>query len=335
MYFNSLRCHPLGLLLALVLGLPPLVLGFLLLKFSPGPDGLANQGGLGLVLWANYLFWGRPALLLGILLWRLQLRRNRADRLLLAFALALTGLTALLFRGPALLVPAALAGGFWALILGFWLPRPEGPAGALPLKLWRRRQFWAFLLLGPALAALLSWLHGPSYLPTAWFLPLGLVGLLVSRLPRQRPGPTLLATTRLGFAAPVAVGLLLQAGLRLWLLLMDIPAPSRVELALRPGIFRAAVGPGSLMGPGPPSCWAWLAQHAQLAAIEGLHLLENFRTAVHHEGALGGDGLVDGYAAQQQHLGLFPMGRQFHFFTGDAVAGGGGFGPTRWAGANS
>lgn len=79
MYFNSLRCHPLGLLLALVLGLPPLVLGFLLLKFSPGPDGLGSQGGLGLVLWANYLFWGRPALLLGILLWRLQLRRNRAD----------------------------------------------------------------------------------------------------------------------------------------------------------------------------------------------------------------------------------------------------------------
>lgn len=56
MYFNLLRCHPLGLLLALVLGLPPLVLGFLLLKFSPGPDGLASQGGLGLVLWANYLF---------------------------------------------------------------------------------------------------------------------------------------------------------------------------------------------------------------------------------------------------------------------------------------
>ena len=168
MYFNSLRCHPLGLLLALVLGLPPLVLGFLLLKFSPGPDGLANQGGLGLVLSANYLFWGRPALPLGILLWRLQLRRNRADRLLLlAFALTLTGLTALLFRGPVLLVPAALAGGFWALMLGFWLPRPEGPAGALPLKLWRRRQFWAFLLLGPALAALLSWLHGPGYPPTA------------------------------------------------------------------------------------------------------------------------------------------------------------------------
>lgn len=89
--------------------------------------------------------------MLGVLLWRLQLRRNRADRLLLlAFALALTGLTALLFRGLALLVPAALAGGFWALILGFWLPRPEGPVGALPLKLWRRRLFWAFLLLGLA-----------------------------------------------------------------------------------------------------------------------------------------------------------------------------------------
>ena len=58
------------------------------------------------------------------------------------------------------------------------------------------------------------------------------MGLLVSRLPRQRPGPTLLTTTRLGFAAPVAVRLLLQAGLRLWLLLMDIPAPSRAELAL-------------------------------------------------------------------------------------------------------
>lgn len=57
------------------------------------------------------------------------------------------------------------------------------------------------------------------------------MGLLVSRLPRQRSGPTLLTTTRLGFAAPVAVGLLLQAGLRLWLL-MDIPAPCRAELAL-------------------------------------------------------------------------------------------------------